>query len=166
MTSALRNIPRGIWILAYAALALRVAFMVASVDLADDNYNEFGEIAKNMRAGHGYALFHFEGEMLSPWFSEDVVPFPSAYMPPAYVFYIYPFLSIADPVARNVLLLLIQHVAGALVVVLVLSFLSALYFPPAWASTRSAATMPRPSARGRIRSSTNFFRRLRDLSLR
>ena len=39
MTSALRNIPRGIWILAFAALALRVAFMVASVDLADDNYN-------------------------------------------------------------------------------------------------------------------------------
>lgn len=44
--------------------------------------------------------------------------------------------------------------------------LSALYFPPAWASTRTAATIPRPSARGRIRSSPNFFRRLRDLSLR
>jgi len=143
MTSALRNIPRGIWILAFAALALRVAFMVASVDLADDNYNEFGEIARNIRAGHGYALFHFEGETLSPWFSEDALPFPSAFMPPGYVLYVYPFLGIADPVSRNVLLLLIQHLAGGLVVVLVFLLARKMYTPrAAWAAAILAAVLP------------------------
>ena len=143
MISSLRTIPRGIWILAFAALALRVVFMVAAVDLADDNYHEFGEIAKNMRAGHGYALFHFEGETLSPWFSDTVVPFPSAFMPPGYVLFIYPLLDIADPVVRNVVLLLIQHIAGALVVVLVFLLTRRMYTPrAAWMAAVLAAVLP------------------------
>lgn len=143
MSNTLRTIPRGIWAIALVALVLRIGFMAATVDLRSENYNEFGEIAKNMRAGHGYALFHFEGEQLSIWYSGDAAPFPSAFMPPGYVVYVYPFLSVGDPAFRNLLLLLLQHSAGALLVVLVFLLARNLYTRrAAWIAAVLTAVLP------------------------
>lgn len=143
MLRTLRTIPRGIWAIAVLAFVLRIGFMAATVDLGGENYNEFGEIVKNMRVGQGYALFHFEGERLSEWHSADATPFPSAFMPPGYVLYLYPFLSVDDPFIRNTLLLLIQHIAGALLVVPVFLLTLRLYtIRSAWIAAVLAAVLP------------------------
>ena len=65
-----------------AALA-RFGFLFISGKLQTEDYWEYGEIAEQLLAGHGYS-FPFTDEQL------NFIPghfYPTALMPPAYVFF-------------------------------------------------------------------------------
>lgn len=101
------------------AFALRLAYGLLFVDPGRDDYWEYGELARNLRAGNGYALFHAEADTIAFRFSPSARPVPSAYMPPGYVAFLYPFLSIDAVPLRNLLLITAQALLGSLVVGLV-----------------------------------------------
>jgi len=107
----------------FIALLLRVIFLFTIVDLNKDHYYENGYIAKNIVSERGFALNYDKSNELRPYFNINEKPFPSAYMPPAYVYYLVPFLSIDNIWIRNVLLYSSQ-IMLSIVVLLLVYFLS------------------------------------------
>jgi len=91
------------WLLA-AAMLFRFAFLFASGLWKTEEYWEYGEIARLLSEGRGYS-FPFVDEQLQ--FLKDAW-YPSALMPPGYVFFLYPFLLIQNVVIRNLLLFTVQ----------------------------------------------------------
>ena len=91
------------WLLA-AAVLFRFAFLFASGHWKTEEYWEYGEIARLLSEGRGYS-FPFVDEQLH--FLKDAW-YPSALMPPGYVFFLYPFLLIQNIVIRNLLLFSVQ----------------------------------------------------------
>jgi len=87
---------------------LREAYVLLFVDLSSDYYWEYGEIAKNIHAGKGYSLFYFDGKGMALRFNPSASPAPSAYMPPGYVVYLFPFFYVEDVMLRNVMILFSQ----------------------------------------------------------
>jgi hypothetical protein len=79
---------------------LRLAFMLFSGKLFETEYWEYGEFAQQLLAGHGYS-FPFTDASLN--FLPDQY-YPSALMPPAYVFFLLPFMLIKEAALRNFLL--------------------------------------------------------------
>ena len=104
------------------ALAARVAVFLLEVDLRRDSYFEYGEIAKNLLAGKGYSLYHFDDGRLQYLFSPSAQPFPSAFMPPGYVMVLLPFIAVTDTALRNSLLFSFQTVLSLLTIILVLRY--------------------------------------------
>ncbi len=47
------------------ALAARLAYGLLFVDTGRSDYWEYGELARNLHAGNGYALFHAHADSLS-----------------------------------------------------------------------------------------------------
>lgn len=103
-------------------IALRYAYVFCCIDISKDFYWEYGEIAKNLHAGKGYSLFYLNRTESAFMFNEASAPCPSAFMPPGYVMFLWPFLNITDVPLRNVLILSVQIVAAALVLVLLYLF--------------------------------------------
>ncbi len=106
---------------------LRVGVSLIYVDLNKDYYWEYGEIAKNIRHGKGFSLFHYDGKEIKMNFEEAARPYPSAYMPPGYVMYLLPFMSIKSVALRNFLIILIQTLIASMVVIVVYHF-TKMYF--------------------------------------
>lgn len=93
---------------------IRVAFGFYLKDLHSEDYFEFGDIARNLMNGKGFSYFYVENGNLMCNYKDTSKPYPSAWMPPGYVFFIGAMLIIKDVVMRNVLILLIQSVIGTL----------------------------------------------------
>lgn len=91
--------------------------MFSAVDLQKENYWEYGEIAKNLHAGRGYSLFHPSAGNEAAFGAEKGEPFPSAFMPPGYVMFLWLFLFVSDVAARNVLILAVQIAASCITVI-------------------------------------------------
>ena len=70
--------------------------MLYASQLRTENYWEYGIIANNILDGKGYS-FNFTDQDLN--FLNET--YPSALMPPGYVFFILPFLLIKNIVFRN-----------------------------------------------------------------
>lgn len=104
------------------AFVARLAYGLLFVDISRGDYWEYGELARNLRAGNGYALFHAHADSISFRFDPSAHPVPSAYMPPGYVAFLYPFVCIDAIPLRNVLLLAAQAFLGSVVVGLVFLF--------------------------------------------
>lgn len=90
------------WIIIGAGL-VRLFALFYSGQLQINTYWEYGELAKNLIQGHGFS-FPFVNEQLD--FTTEL--YPSALMPPGYVFFISPFLLIPDLFWRNLLLFVSQ----------------------------------------------------------
>ncbi|MGB2868067.1 MAG: glycosyltransferase family 39 protein [Bacteroidota bacterium] len=109
------------------AVSLRIIGIVASADLHSDYYWEYGEIAKNLAEGRGYSLWYFTNDALDHHFDPAYRAFPSAYMPPGYVFFLFPFILIKDIVVRNLLLLAVQILVSLASILLVWSVTRKLF---------------------------------------
>ena len=94
----------------------KLLFVVLFINLNDLEYYEYGELANNLYQGKGYSLSH-------P-IDEDVTEkvYKSAYMPPGYVIYLYPFFFIPDPVIRNLLIILSQILISCILILLVYKY--------------------------------------------
>ena len=82
-----------------AALA-RFGFLFISGKLHTEDYWEYGEIAGQLLTGHGYSFPLTDAHL-------NFIPgqfYPTALMPPAYVFFLLPFLLVQDVLIRNLLL--------------------------------------------------------------
>lgn len=105
MTKLISRLPRAILVIIISGFLLRIVYLFVFTDLSNQNYWEFGEIAKNLIAGKGYSLFYFDNGCLNYHFINESNSLPSAYMPPLYVFYLIPFIIVNDIILRNILLL-------------------------------------------------------------
>ena len=121
---AVLNTKCSLYVIIAASIVLRLAACLFYVDLNSDFYWEYGETAKNIYHGRGYSLHYYDGEDLSLHFNEEIPAHPSAFMPPGYVMYLLPFLSIKSIVLRNLLILLGHTIAAAFVVAIVYRFTS------------------------------------------
>jgi hypothetical protein len=109
------------YIIGLAFLA-RMLFLVFFVDLKSSNYWEFGYIGENLKAGKGYSLFYFTDDKLNQIYDSNSTPYPSAFMPPVYVYYLYPFLFIDNDVSRNILLIFSQIIISLITIFLLYKF--------------------------------------------
>lgn len=118
-------------VLVAVGAVLRVLHILFFVDLGEDYYGEYGEIAKNLHAGFGYSLFHAQGglDFESMKFDAVAKPLPSAYMPPGYVAFLFPFLSIESINVRNALILGAQIILSCLTIVQMFRFCTAALQP-------------------------------------
>lgn len=98
------------------AVLLRFIFVWQFVDVSNINQWEYGEIAKNIINSNGYSLFYFEDDSLEYKYKENVTPFPSAYMPPGYVFIILPFFFLNDNFLINILIISFHIVCSAILI--------------------------------------------------
>lgn len=105
-------------IIAIAALGifLRIIFVWQFVDISSINQWEYGEIVKNIVHNNGYSLFYFENDSLEYKYKEEVNPFPSAYMPPGYVFIILPFYLIENDFIINLVIISLQILCSGAVI--------------------------------------------------
>lgn len=94
---------------------LRLAYILISARLNNTEYWEYGQIAMQLLKGNGYS-FPFTDENL------HFLPnqfYPSALMPPGYVFFLLPFMLISGTVIRNLLLFSFQTFLALLAMKLV-----------------------------------------------
>jgi len=82
------------------AAIVRFGFLFISGKLQTEDYWEYGEIAEQLLAGHGYSFPFTDAHLnfISGHF------YPTALMPPAYVFFLLPFLLVQEVLIRNLLL--------------------------------------------------------------
>lgn len=96
-------------------IVLRVLYLLFFVDLDSDHYQEYGYIGYNIVEGRGFSLNYDSTNECRPYFNVKEVPYRSAYMPPAYVYYLVPFLMIDNLQIRRVSLCVSQIVLSAIV---------------------------------------------------
>lgn len=115
----------------YIALATgftaRILFLIFFTDLNNLEFYEYGAIAQNLHAGNGYSLFYFSGDKIEYKFNPDVKPFASAYIPPGYVFFLYPFYFINDLGIRNLFIIFFQILISIFVILLLYKFTELLF---------------------------------------
>ncbi len=87
---------------------LKIIIILSIYNSEKINYWEYGIIAQNILNGKGYSLFYYEDDQVKFEYNSNSKPYPSAYMPPAYVYYLIPFMAIENNNLRNILFLLIQ----------------------------------------------------------
>ncbi|MBP7260537.1 MAG: hypothetical protein KBB37_04555 [Bacteroidia bacterium] len=101
------------WLLLFIlSFAARTLFLLLLVDLNNSHYWEYGEISRNLFEGRGYSLFYLFNEKIDIYYKTAAHPYPSAYVPPAYVWFLTPFWFFEDNVLRNVLILSLQNLAS------------------------------------------------------
>lgn len=105
-------------IIAAAGALLRFTAGIATGFLDTTYYNEYGDIANNIVSGKGYSFFYFEGDSLLHNHKTEARPYPSAYMPPGYVYYLVPAIQIANIEFRNAIFLFMHSAAGGIVIFL------------------------------------------------
>jgi hypothetical protein len=105
-------------------LCLRVAALLAVVNPAQVNFWEYGEIAGHLLKGHGFA-YSFVDEIGAL----SAAYYPSALMPPGYVFFLLPFM-ILPAVEWQVYSLFLVQIALSGVVTWLIYRLSVVQFDP------------------------------------
>lgn len=97
------------------------------VDLKKDHYYENGYIAKNIINDRGFSLNYDRSNELRPYFNIDEQPFPSAYMPPAYVYYLSIFMTIENIQIRNIALYSSQIILSLFLIFLLFKFINEVF---------------------------------------
>jgi len=98
------------------ALAIRLLYLFCFVDLKNDNYSEYGYIAENIKNDKGFSLFYFQNDSLKQSFNENTLPYPSAFMPPLYVFYILPAFYLDGIENKNIIITISQILLSLFVI--------------------------------------------------
>ena len=88
----------------WMAATVRLLFILASGKLFQTEYWEYGRIAEQLLAGHGYSFPFTDGQLQF----QPHRYYPSALMPPGYVFFLIPFFLIKETLLRNLLLFSVQ----------------------------------------------------------
>jgi len=96
------------------SIILRLLYLLFFVDLRAENYFEYGDILTNLLNGKGYSLAYQIDDFENAY--------PSAYMPPGYVYFLFPFMMIKNVIIRNFLIYLIQIILSAIIIYLVYQF--------------------------------------------
>jgi hypothetical protein len=109
------------------AVTLRLFTVIFLFDFHSENYWEYGAIAENICNGRGYSLFYIENGKVEHKFNKKFDVYPSAYMPPMYVFRLLPFFAVKNVALRNILFL-ISNIILSVAIILMLYKLTAIYF--------------------------------------
>ncbi|MDQ1267318.1 MAG: 2 protein [Bacteroidota bacterium] len=110
-----------LWI-AIAGFIARLAFMAIFTDLHKNYYWEYGDIARYILDGKGFSYYHFQEGILNFGFQKGYPVYVSAHIPPAYVFYLIPFLTIHNDILRNILFNFSQILLSILTLLLLYKF--------------------------------------------
>ena len=121
------NIPKPLLAILVIACIVRLIIVFVIVNFSTDFYWEYGEIAKNILAGHGYSLYYISNNDLAYHFNSSVTPFPSALMAPGYICFLLPFMTISNVLLTNIFIILTQIVLSLLTIILIYKF-TAKYF--------------------------------------
>jgi hypothetical protein len=116
-----------IWLILIIAFLARMIFMFLFTDLRSDYYWEYGDIAKYILDGKGYSFVFFNGNDYEWGYQVKEYAYPSAFMPPGYVFFLIPFLLIKNLILRNILFFTVQAILSTLCSYFIFKF-SVKYF--------------------------------------
>lgn len=96
------------------AVLVRFIFSLLFLDLDRSNYFEYGDILINILSGNGYSLAYT--------IDNFAYAYPSAYMMPGYVFFLFPFFFITDLITRNMLIVSFQTFINIMVILISYKF--------------------------------------------
>jgi hypothetical protein len=99
---------RLLFLIIFLGVFVRISFMIYFCDFEKDDYSEYGSIANNIISGKGYSLFYFQNDSIQFKHKTFAKPYPSAFMPPGYVYYLLPFIKIDNVQLRNILFLVLK----------------------------------------------------------
>jgi 4-amino-4-deoxy-L-arabinose transferase-like glycosyltransferase len=111
---SLLNENKGIIRILILTISVRILFLITFSDLTNLRYYEYGEIVKNIHNGNGYSLFYFENDSLKYKYNPEAAPFRSAYMPPGYSMFLFPFFFINNENFRSIFILLVQIIISGM----------------------------------------------------
>jgi hypothetical protein len=103
-----------------ACVVVRLLFILINSDLSSTNYWEYGVIAQNLRAGTGYSLFVATPDTVAFDAGTSGRVLPSAFMPPGYPVFLYPFFGIEGITTRNFWIQAVQTLLAAGVTLLLI----------------------------------------------
>jgi 4-amino-4-deoxy-L-arabinose transferase-like glycosyltransferase len=124
LNTTVNNYQKLFYLALVAGFATRILFLIFFTDLNNLEYYEYGAINQNIHSGNGYALFYFAGDYVKHEFNSTKKPFVSAFIPPVYVYYLYPFFFIQDISLRNASIILSQILLSLLVIFLLFKLTS------------------------------------------
>ncbi|HRP01367.1 MAG TPA: glycosyltransferase family 39 protein [Candidatus Kapabacteria bacterium] len=107
-----------VYLILFLAFTVRIVYLFTMVDLNKDDYNEYGYLAQNIESGRGFSVNYDITNELRPYFNINEPAYKSAYMPPAYVYYLVAFMHIDNIKLRNILLYSSQIILSILCIVL------------------------------------------------
>ncbi len=116
-----------ILIVSILAVILRISASIYTNNIFEQEHYEYGSLAENMRNGKGYSLFHFEGDNLTHHYSENSIPFPSAYMPFGYPILISPAFLFSNSVISNSYILFLNIFFDILSIILLYRFTKQIF---------------------------------------
>ena len=103
------------------SVAFKLLFILFFVNLNDLEFYEYGELAQNLHSEKSYSYVHYTYDPQKGLVASDKAH-ESAYMPPGYVFYLYPYYFIPSIPLRNLLIILSQIIISCILILLVYSF--------------------------------------------
>jgi 4-amino-4-deoxy-L-arabinose transferase-like glycosyltransferase len=118
---------RLLYLVLITAFIIRILFVILISDTENLEFYEFGAITENLKAGNGYSLFYFQNDNIQYKFNPEVKPFVSAYVPPGYVLFLFPFYFIGDLFFRNLLIVFTQILISLFVIILLYKFTHSLF---------------------------------------
>lgn len=110
-----------------AGIAVRFLFVVFFANLGNNNYWEYGDIAKNLANGKGYSYFYEKDGKIDYLYNDASHPLPSAYMPPGYVITLIPFMLINETIVRNICIFSFQIILSLIVIFLLFKLVRIIY---------------------------------------
>ncbi|MBM2813573.1 MAG: 2 protein [Ignavibacteria bacterium] len=114
-----------------AGFVLRMLVMFLFINLNNDYYWEYGDIAKYILDGKGYSFVFFENHKYCHGYQTELPVYISAHMPPGYVIFLLPFLLIKNIILRNILILTIQNILSLFVIYYLFKFTKKYFSKPA-----------------------------------
>ena len=125
-TRSLFNYPPLNYII-FLSVFVRLTALFFYPDINNINLYEYGEIAANLHNGYGYSIHYFQNEnhISNSTSSEDI--YPSAYMPPGYVYIVYLFSFFTNPLVVKILLLLFNVLVSIFILIFLFKLSDSLF---------------------------------------
>ena len=120
------------------SVAFKLLLILFFVNLNDLDFYEYGELAQNLHSEKSYSFVHYTYDPQRGLVPSDRAH-KSAYMPPGYVLYLYPFYFFTSIPLRNFLIIFSQIIFSSILILLVYRFTKA-YFSETSALIASAIT--------------------------
>ncbi len=110
------ELPKKISVILFFALLSRALVLFTVADIKNMNYQEYGQICKNIHSGKGYSYFYYENNEIATASTPTSKPLPSAFMPLGYIAFLLPFFEIENEPMRTQVILFVQVLLSLIII--------------------------------------------------
>ncbi len=109
------------------SIVIRFTMLFFYIDINNIYLYEYGEIATNLHNGYGYSIHYFQNENPATKNNSSENIYPSAYMPPGYVYIVYLFSFFNNIDTAKIILLLFNILISSFILVFLFKLTNNLF---------------------------------------